>query len=145
MTNRPVIENLNKVLADTYTLYLKTQNYHWNVTGPNFSGLHALFQTQYEELAIAVDDIAERVRILGAKAPGGFAAFQKLATVKDASGEEAAAAMVKQLHSDHSLVLGRLKTTLKASQDAEDEGTVALISERISVHEKTVWMLGASL
>ncbi len=145
LSNQPVITALTKTLASSYALYLKTQNYHWNVTGPNFASLHALFQTQYEALALAIDDLAERLRILGAKAPGGFAAFQKLSTIKDASGEEDAKTMVRTLHADHQTVLDTLTSALKLAQAAEDEGSIALLSERIAAHEKTIWMLGASL
>lgn len=144
LSNQPVITALTKTLASSYALYLKTQNFHWNVTGPNFSSLHSLFQTQYEDLAVAVDDLAERIRILGAKAPGSFSAFQKLSAVSDASGEEDAKGMVRTLHNDHLTVLEGLKSALKLAQEAEDEGSVGLLSERISVHEKTIWMLGAS-
>jgi starvation-inducible DNA-binding protein len=145
MSNQPVIKALDTVLADSYALYLKTQNYHWNVTGPNFASLHALFQTQYEELTTAIDDIAERIRVLGAKAPGSFSAFKSLTSIADGTGEEDAATMVKNLKTDHQQVLSSLKIALKAAQDAEDEGSIALLSERIPAHEKTVWMLGASL
>ena len=145
MSNRPVIEALKTVLGDSYALYLKTQNYHWNVTGPNFGALHAMFQTQYEELAIAVDDIAERIRILGSKAPGSFTAFKALTKIAEGTGEEDATTMVKNLYGDHQLVLSSLKAALAAAQEAEDEGSIALLSERIPAHEKTVWMLGASL
>jgi starvation-inducible DNA-binding protein len=144
MTNAPVIAALKQVLADSYALYLKTQNFHWNVTGPNFSSLHTMFQTQYEELATAIDDVAERIRILGAVAPGGFKAFAGMTSIAEGTGEESAAQMVEALTGDHGLVITALKTALTAAQTAEDEGTVALVSERLAAHEKAQWMLRVS-
>lgn len=144
MTNTPITAALKQALADSYALYLKTQNYHWNVTGPHFASLHALFQSHYEDLATAVDDLAERMRILGAIAPGGFKVFAGITTVAEGTGEESASQMVEALMADHGKVLASLKAVLSAAQTGEDEGTVALASERIAAHEKAQWMLRVS-
>lgn len=136
---------LSKLLADTYTLYLKTHNYHWNVTGPQFHSLHLLFEGQYNELALAVDDIAERIRTLGFPAPGSYAAFSKLASLEEATGTPEAAEMVKDLAADQAIVIKTLKQVWALANDAGDEGTIDLLSGRLSVHEKTAWMLNASL
>ncbi len=143
--SNPVAEKLKIVLADSYVLYLKTQNYHWNVTGPNFKSLHMLFEEQYTDLSTAVDEIAERIRILGDKAPGSFSAFLALTTLEEAQDGLTADAMVQDL-SDSGAQMGMsLKAALKAAQEAEDEVTVGLIAERMTMHEKNGWMLRASL
>lgn len=145
MTSKTVIENLNKVLANSYTLFLKTQNFHWNVTGPHFKSYHLLFEEQYQELFLAIDTIAERIRALGEKAPARYATYSKLTDIKEGDEHTGDVEMVKTLANDHRTLLKSLNTTLKAAQDAGDEGTVALISERISIHEKTAWMLDSSV
>jgi len=136
---------LRVLLADTYSLYLKTQNYHWHVTGPQFKTLHELFEGQYTDLANAVDDIAERILTLGDKAPATFKEFNELKTISDGDNSISAEDMVKELRDDHNNVVKDLQKALKIAQDAGDEGTVALLSERIATHEKDAWMLGASL
>jgi starvation-inducible DNA-binding protein len=143
--SKEVSQELSKLLAESYTLYLKTHNYHWNVTGPMFHSLHLLFEQQYTELATAVDTIAERIRALGDKAPGSYAAFARLSSVKDAEGEPDATEMLKTLTEDHRIVAERANKVLKLAAGHEDEGTAAIASERIEIHEKAAWMLSAHL
>lgn len=145
MTNKPVTDGLKKVLADSYTLALKTQNFHWNVEGRHFSALHALFETQYTDLAAAIDEIAERIRALGEKSPGSYAEFGKLTVIKEGKSDLDENAMVKDLHDSHVQIVGTLKKALTAAQKAEDEATADVLIGRIQIHEKTAWMLKASL
>ena len=145
MSNNPVAEALTHVLADSYALYLKTQNYHWNVEGVHFKTLHELFEEQYTELAAAVDEIAERVRALGAKAPGSFTAFNKLTTLSAGDAEKDDLEMVAELHDDQFAVAKSLNAALNAAQKADDEVTIGLLVDRLSVHEKAAWMLRSSL
>lgn len=140
-----IAQELSRVLADSYTLYVKTHNYHWNVEGPHFKGLHELFEEQYTELATAVDDLAERIRALGHKAPGGLSAFSKLAAVKEETGEPEWKDMIRTLAEDQETVVGTCRQCLKVADDAGDEATVDLMVERLQVHEKTAWMLRAHL
>lgn len=144
MSNTKVTDALKQCLADTYTLYLKTQNYHWNVTGQHFKGLHALFEEQYTELAAAVDELAERIRALGEKAPGSYREFSKLASVEEAAGNEDAKTMLSTLKSDHLKVVQTLTKTVQAAESEEDEGTIDLLGGRIATHQKHAWMLEAS-
>lgn len=143
--NEAIANALSKLLADTYTLYLKTHNYHWNVTGPQFHSLHLLFEGQYTELALAVDEIAERIRTLGFPAPGSYAAFSKLTSVNEASGAPKAGEMVKDLAQDQAIVIKTLKQVWALADEAGDEGTIDLLSGRLAVHEKAAWMLMSSL
>ncbi len=143
--NEAIASALSNLLADTYTLYLKTHNYHWNVTGPQFHSLHLLFEGQYTELALAVDEIAERVRTLGIRAPGSYAEFSKLTSVKEATGTPEAGKMVKELAADQATVIITLKKVWALADQAGDEGTIDLLSGRLSVHEKAAWMLNSSL
>ena len=143
--NKQVAEELSKLLAESYTLYLKTHKYHWNVTGPMFHSLHLLFEEQYVELAEAVDTIAERIRALGWKAPGSYGEFAKLSTVNDADGDPAASDMIKELAADHRTVAERANRVLKLAAEHEDEGSGAVASDRIETHEKAAWMLSAHL
>lgn len=136
-----IIEGLSRLLADSYTLYLKTHNFHWNVTGPQFLTLHTLFEQHYNELALAVDLIAERIRALGAYAPGSYKAFAELTSVEDASGVPAATDMVRQLVKDHETVVRTARSVFPAAEDAGDEATADLVTQRLQVHEKTAWML----
>lgn len=142
---KEVADELSKLLAETYTLYLKTHNYHWNVTGPMFHGLHTMFEVQYTELALAVDSIAERIRALGSFAPGSYAAYARLSQVKDDETVPPAKNMLANLASDHRLVAERANKVMKLAAKHEDEGTAALASGRIEIHEKTAWMLSAHL
>ena len=132
------------LLADTYALYLKTQNYHWHVKGPNFKTLHELFETQYLELAQAVDDIAERILTMGHTAPATFKEFLQLKKIKDGDASIPSDEMVKELAQDHSQILEDLKKAISAAQKNNDEGSLVLLSDRIAHHEKIRWMLGAS-
>jgi len=135
---------LAKLLADTYTLYLKTQNYHWHVRGPNFRTLHLLFEEQYTSLAIAVDAIAERIVTLGGQAPASFKDFLSLASIQEGDAQTKAEIMVSNLAKDHRQVIKDMNTVIKLAQEQSDEGTIALLSERIEEHEKICWMLEAS-
>jgi starvation-inducible DNA-binding protein len=137
-----IAEGLSKVLAETYTLYLKTHKYHWNVTGPMFQTLHLMFEQHYNDLALAVDEIAERIRVLGVKAPGSYEEFKKLSGVKDdQSSDTLAEDMIKNLLMDHERVTRTAKDILPLLDGANDEGTNALLGTRIEYHEKTAWML----
>ena len=138
-------DKLKILLCNSYTLYLKTQNYHWHVKGPNFKSLHELFEQQYTELATAIDNIAERIRMLGEIAPASFDDFSKYRTLKDGNSNLASNDMLKELHTDHLLVVDLLNETLALVSNLNDEGTAALLSERTSAHEKMAWMLDSSL
>jgi starvation-inducible DNA-binding protein len=140
-----ITEGLSRLLADTYTLYLKTHNYHWNVTGPQFNTLHTMFMTQYTELGLAVDEIAERIRALGAWAPGSYSDYARLATVKEASGVPSAEAMVAELAADQATVVRTARALFPAVEAASDEPTADLLTQRMQVHEKTAWMLRAMI
>ncbi|WP_237058710.1 Dps family protein [Microbulbifer sediminum] len=139
-----VAHGLKRLLADSYTLYLQTHNFHWNVTGPLFRELHLMFEEHYTELAEAVDDIAERIRTLDVEAPGTYKAFAELSSIKEEDSVPAAEKMVEILTRGHEQVVKTCREVLKAAQDAEDESTMALVSDRMSVHEKTAWMLRAT-
>lgn len=145
MSNNPVSEALKTVLADSYTLYLKTQNFHWNVTGPQFRSLHLLFEEQYTDLQTAVDEIAERIRSLGAATPGSFKTFLKLTGIKEAEDVPDADAMVRMLAKDQDVILASLQKALSAAQKAGDEATIGMVTDRITIHEKNRWMLNSSL
>jgi starvation-inducible DNA-binding protein len=141
-----VAHSLSEMLADTYTLYLKTHNYHWNVTGPMFDTLHKMFEAQYNEMWVAVDELAERIRALGHPAPGSYAAFGKLARVSDAGdGVPEAKQMIRQLVEDHETVVRTARGVLKVASDAGDDVTEDLVTGRMQVHEKTAWMLRSLL
>ena len=138
-----VANNLKKLLAATYTLYLQTHNFHWNVTGLNFRELHLMFEEHYTELEVAVDDIAERIRTLGIAAPGTYKAFAELSNINEVDGVPAATAMVEILNHSHEQVVKTCRKVLKLADEGEDESTLALVSDRMRVHEKTAWMLRA--
>lgn len=141
--NSAVIDNLSKLLADNYTLYLKTQNYHWNVTGPGFHGLHIMFEEQYKDLANAADEIAERIRALGVKAPASFSAFAKLATIQEETGSPDYKAMLATLVKDNETAAETCQALIEAAQAEGDEGSADLAIRRIQVHQKNHWMLKA--
>lgn len=143
--SKKVIDNLKVLLADSYTLYLKTQNFHWNVTGPNFQSLHALFETQYTDLATAIDEIAERIRALGAKAPASYTAYAKLATIKEAGENVTAKNMVAELIKDQTAILKTLRKLADAADDVDDEVTEGMAVSRMQIHEKNRWMLQSSI
>ncbi len=132
---------LSRLLADTYTLYLKTHYFHWNVTGPHFNSLHLAFETQYTELWNAVDLLAERIRALGVFAPGTYSEFSKLTSIKEVTTPPVWNEMVKQLVEGHETVVRTAREVLPVASDAGDEVTVSLLSDRMEVHEKTAWML----
>lgn len=142
---RAIAEGLNRVLADTYTLYLKTHNFHWNVEGPLFNTLHLMFETQYNELALAVDQIAERIRALGFRAPGSYREFAALATIQDAEGHPTALQMIGQLAKDQETVVRTARQVFPLVDAAQDEPSADLLTQRMQVHEKTAWMLRAML
>ncbi|HLU61536.1 MAG TPA: Dps family protein [Gammaproteobacteria bacterium] len=142
---KAVADKLARLLADSYTLYLKTHNYHWNVTGPMFQTLHTLFENQYNELATAVDTIAERIRALGEKAPGSYRQFAELATVKDAEGVPSAEEMIRELAADHETVSASLMNVFEEATKHGDEATISLVTARLEVHQKAAWMLRAHL
>ncbi|PIR22044.1 MAG: DNA starvation/stationary phase protection protein [Deltaproteobacteria bacterium CG11_big_fil_rev_8_21_14_0_20_45_16] len=138
---KQISEGLSRLLADTYTLYLKTHNFHWNVTGPMFQTLHSMFMVQYTELWNAVDEVAERIRSLGFKAPGSYTDFAKLTSIIDASGNPAAMEMVKDLVKGHEIVAKTAREIFPAAEKGSDEATLDLLTQRIRIHEKTAWML----
>ncbi len=137
----PLAPSLQQLLADSYLLYLKTQNFHWNVEDPRFSSLHKLFEEQYEELAEAVDLIAERLRGLGVKAPASMRQFLALSTLREAEGEYSGDEMLRQLAEDHAAIAAGLPASIEQATRAHDEGTGDLFIERLRVHQKTAWML----
>jgi len=143
--NPQVVDALARLLADSYTLYLKTHNYHWNVTGPMFTTLHTLFETQYTELALAVDEIAERMRAVGAYAPGSYSEFLALSSVDEASGSPVAKVMVEQLVADQAKVAATAKQLIEAAEKAKDDVSADLGVRRAQVHEKNAWMLRSHL
>jgi|TARA_Y100001960_G_scaffold83441_1_gene89098 starvation-inducible DNA-binding protein len=138
------VNKLRVVLANSYTLYLKTHNYHWNVTGPSFKSLHDLFEVQYTELATAVDDIAERIRALDAYAPGSFKEFLELTTLEEAKSGISADEMLEDMIKSQTALIDSVKDALEAASADEDEVTAGILGERLSVHEKARWMLKAS-
>jgi len=140
---KKIAEGLSRLLADTYTLYLKTHNFHWNVEGPMFNTLHLMFEQQYTELALAVDQIAERIRALGVPAPGSYSAYAKLATVKEANGVPSAEDMIRELARDQETVVRTARKVFPLAEKANDEPTADLLTQRMQVHEKTAWMLRA--
>ena len=140
-----IAAGLSRLLADSYTLYLKTHNYHWNVEGPMFNTLHLMFEQHYTELATAVDEIAERIRALGVKAPGSYSAFGDLATVAEAEGGESAEEMIRQLVLGQEAVVRTARDVLPAAEAASDEPTADLLTQRMQIHEKTAWMLRSML
>ncbi|TAL56620.1 Dps family protein [Pandoraea sp.] len=142
---RKIVEGLNHLLADTYTLYLKTHNFHWNVTGPMFNTLHLMFEAQYTELALAVDLIAERIRALGFPAPGTYREFAALSSIAEAEGVPTADEMIAQLVAGQEAVVRTARSIFPIVDDAHDEPTADLLTQRMQVHEKTAWMLRALL
>jgi starvation-inducible DNA-binding protein len=136
-----IAAGLSRLLADSYTLYLKTHNYHWNVTGPMFSTLHQMFETQYTELATAVDEIAERIRALGEPAPGSYQAFSRLTSVEEEDAVPDAETMIRQLVIGQETVARTARELFPVVDAANDEPTADLLTQRMQVHEKTAWML----
>ena len=142
---KTIADGLAKVLADSYTLYLKTHNYHWNVTGPLFNTLHLMFEAQYTELATAVDEIAERIRALGVAAPGSYKAFTKLTEIEEETDVPSAEEMIHQLVIGQETVVRTARTVFKIADSANDEPTADLLTQRMQIHEKNAWMLRSML
>ena len=142
---KQIADHLGRLLADSYTLYLKTHNYHWNVTGPQFNTLHLMFEQHYTELATAVDEIAERIRALGVKAPGSYSAFGRLTKIDEATGDESAEEMIRQLVIGQETVARTAREAIKAADAASDEPTADLLTQRMQIHEKNAWMLRSML
>ena len=140
-----IAEGLSRLLADTYTLYLKTHNFHWNVTGPMFQTLHLMFETQYNELALAVDLIAERIRALGFPAPGTYAEFSKLSSIKEPKGVPQAEDMIRELVAGQEAVVKTARSVFPLVDKVNDEPSADLLTQRMQVHEKTAWMLRSLL
>ena len=140
-----IASGLSQLLADSYTLYLKTHNYHWNVEGPMFNTLHLMFEEHYTELATAVDEIAERIRALGVKAPGSYSAYVTLTSVAEGSGNESAEEMIRQLVTGQETVVRTAREVFKTAEAANDEPTADLLTQRMQLHEKNAWMLRSML
>ncbi len=140
-----IAQGLSHQLADTYTLYLKTHNFHWNVKGPMFQTLHLMFETQYNELALAVDLIAERIRALGEPAPGSYSDYARLSSIKEAKGVPAATKMIAELVAGQEAVARTARKVFPLADKANDEPTADLLTQRLQVHEKTAWMLRSLL
>ena len=138
---KEITEGLSKLLADSYMLYIKTHNYHWNVEGPMFNTLHTMFMDQYTELWNALDLIAERIRALGEYAPGSYKEFARLTSIKESDKVPKAMKMVEELLEGHEIVTQTARGLLAAADEAQDEVTCDLITQRLQVHEKTAWML----
>jgi starvation-inducible DNA-binding protein len=142
---RAIAEGLSRLLGDSYTLYLKTHNYHWNVTGPMFQTLHLMFEAQYNELAIAVDTIAERIRALGFFAPGTYRQFAKLSSISEDEAVPDATAMIRSLVSGQEAVVRTARSVIPLCEEANDQPTLDLLTQRMQIHEKTAWMLRSLL
>ncbi len=140
-----IAAGLSRLLADTFTLYLKTHNFHWNVTGPQFNSLHQMFMQQYTELWQALDEIAERIRALDVPAPGSQAAFAELTSIAEETGVPAAGEMLKQLVAGHEAVARTARAVFGSADAANDQPTADLLTQRLQVHEKTAWMLRSML
>ena len=142
---KEIAAGLSRLLADTYTLYVKTHNFHWNVTGSLFNTLHQMFEQQYTELATAVDEIAERIRALGFPAPGSYAQFGGLTSIKEETGVPSAQDMIAQLAKDQETVARTAREVFPVADAAHDEPTADLLTQRMQIHEKTAWMLRSML
>ncbi len=142
---KKIAEGLSHLLADTYTLYLKTHYFHWNVTGPMFNTLHLMFETQYNELALAVDAVAERIRSLDFYAPGTYKEFIRLASIAESDTVPKAQDMIKELVAGHEAVCRTARSVFPAIEKAADEASADLVTQRLQVHEKTAWMLRSLL
>ncbi|MDF2867097.1 MAG: starvation/stationary phase protection protein [Gammaproteobacteria bacterium] len=140
-----IVNGLKRLLADSYTLYLKTHNFHWNVTGPQFTSLHLMFETQYTELASAVDLIAERIRALGFRAPGTYQEFAQLSSIKEDTRAFSANEMVSELVKGQEAVVRTARSILSVVEEAQDEASMDLLTQRMQHHEKTAWMLRSLL
>lgn len=142
---KEIADGLSRLLADTYTLYLKTHSFHWNVTGPMFNTLHVMFMTQYTELWTALDAIAERIRSLGHFAPGSYAQYAALTSIKEEPGVPKATDMLRQLVEGHEAVARTARSIFPLAEKGSDESTIDLLTQRLQIHEKTAWMLRSML
>ena len=140
-----IADELTHFLADTYALYLKTQNFHWNVKGPHFYSLHKMFESQYQELAAAIDELAEQIRALGSYTPASFSQFTNLSSLKEATGTITAENMIQELLKDHETMVSHAAMIITKAQKAHDESTADILIQRQKAHEKTAWMLKSSL
>jgi starvation-inducible DNA-binding protein len=140
-----IAQALGRLLADTYTLYLKTHNFHWNVVGPHFAQLHTLFEQQYTELSAAVDGVAERIRALGAKAPGSYKEFSQLSKVADEPGSPGWQDMIRQLMQDNVTAARTAQDVVRTAEEHDDVSTADIATQRVTVHEKAAWMLESLL
>jgi starvation-inducible DNA-binding protein len=140
-----IAEQLSHLLADSYTLYLKTHNFHWNVTGPMFQTLHLMFETQYTELALAVDLVAERIRALGYPAPGTYADYARLSSIKETPGVPKAIEMIRLLIEGQEQVIQTARKAFPVAEKGDDQATLDLLTQRIQTHEKNAWMLRSHL
>ncbi len=140
-----IAAGLSRLLADSYTLYLKTHNFHWNVKGPLFNTLHLMFEEHYTELATAVDEIAERIRALGVRAPGSYKEYAELTSITEAEGDEPAEEMIRQLVIGQETVVRTAREVFPAADAANDEPTADLLTQRMQIHEKNAWMLRSML
>ncbi|MCB5206502.1 Dps family protein [Methylovorus mays] len=142
---KKIAEGLSRFLADTYTLYLKTHFFHWNVTGPQFRTLHLMFEEQYNELWLAVDLVAERIRSLDVYAPGTYKDFAKLTSIKETDGVPNAQEMIRELVAGHETVVRTARSIFPVVEKASDEASADLLTQRLQLHEKTAWMLRSLL
>jgi starvation-inducible DNA-binding protein len=142
---KEIVEGLSRLLADTYTLYLKTHNFHWNVTGPMFQTLHLMFEGQYTELALAVDAIAERIRSLGFPAPATYSEYAKLSSISETPGVPKAEEMIRLLVEGQEAVVRTARSIFPVVDNSSDEPTADLLTQRMQVHEKAAWMLRSLL
>jgi len=140
-----ITEGLSRLLADSYTLYLKTHNYHWNVTGPMFGTLHLMFEQQYTELALAVDLIAERIRALGERAPGSYGEFAKLTAISEDDDQPDATEMLRRLLAGQEAVARTAREAFRLAEQGGDQPSMDLLTQRMQVHEKAAWMLRSLL
>lgn len=140
-----VVEQLTRVLADAYAVYLKTHGYHWNVRGPEFFALHNLLEQQYRDMWEALDDVAERIRALGVLAPQGYAAFANLTSIKDGDPEKSAPEMLNELMRDHETLIATMRAAIEVADEDGDDVTVDLLTQRLGAHEKFAWMLRSTL
>lgn len=142
---KEISHGLSRLLADTYTLYLKTHSFHWNITGPMFQTLHLMFEQQYTELALAVDLIAERIRALGFPAPGSYSQYAKLTSIKEEVGVPSAKDMIAQLVEGQEAVVKTARSLFDKVGEVNDEATADLLTQRMQLHEKSAWMLRSLL
>lgn len=142
---KDVALSLSKLLADSYTLYLKTHNFHWNVEGPMFQTLHMMFMTQYTEMWTALDLIAERIRALGHYAPGSYSEFVELSSIKEHRGVPKATKMIEELVLGHEAVIKTIRTAFPHAENVKDQTTMDVLTQRLDIHEKTAWMLRSLL